>query len=143
MKTNVFDIANYILSRTGQITTMKLQKLVYYCHAWSLVWDEKPLFPERIEAWANGPVVPTLYNFHRGMFEVKSLKLGDPTKIQGETKETIDKVLETLANKSTKWLIDLTHLESPWLDARNGLGTGERGNSEISNEAIFNYYSSL
>lgn len=143
MKTNVFDIANYILSQTGQITTMKLQKLVYYCHAWSLVWDEKPLFPERIEAWANGPVVPELYAFHRGMFEVKSFKIGDPSKVKGESKETIDKVLETLAGKPTKWLVDLTHLESPWIEARKGLDIGERGNSIITNEAIFNYYSSL
>ena len=31
---------------------MKLQKLVYYSQAWSLIWDEKPLFEEEIEAWA-------------------------------------------------------------------------------------------
>lgn len=30
---------------------------MYYAQAWSLVWDEKPLFPERIEAWVNGPVL--------------------------------------------------------------------------------------
>ena len=34
-------------------TSWKLQKLVYYCQAWSLVWDEEPLFEARIEAWAN------------------------------------------------------------------------------------------
>ena len=38
----VFDVAAYILQKTGSMTTMKLQKLVYYSQAWSLVWDEKP-----------------------------------------------------------------------------------------------------
>ena len=44
---SVFDIAQYILSATGEMTTMKLQKLVYYCQAWSLVWDEEPIFNEK------------------------------------------------------------------------------------------------
>ena len=53
---SVYDVAAYIVKKTGQISTMKLQKMVYYCQAWSLVWDEKPMFKEKIEAWANGPV---------------------------------------------------------------------------------------
>ena len=50
---------------------MKLQKLLYYCQAWALVWDDKPLFKEKIEAWISGPVVRTLYNTHRGKFLLK------------------------------------------------------------------------
>ena len=41
---SVFDVAAYILHRAGTMTAMKLQKLVFYSQAWSLVWDEKPLF---------------------------------------------------------------------------------------------------
>ena len=55
----VFDVVRFILEQKGSTTAMKLQKLVYYCQAWSLVWDEQPLFKERIEAWVNGPVVMT------------------------------------------------------------------------------------
>ena len=40
------DVASYILRELGKTTTMKLQKLVYYSQAWSLVWDEKALFQE-------------------------------------------------------------------------------------------------
>lgn len=67
MKVN--NVARYILERKGgHMSTMKLQKLVYYTQAWSLVWDEKPLFDSRIEAWANGPIIPDLYDQHRGLF---------------------------------------------------------------------------
>lgn len=66
----VFDVAKYVLEHTGKITTMKLQKLVYYCQAWSLVWDEVPLFEEDFQAWANGPVCPELFERHKGRFEV-------------------------------------------------------------------------
>ena len=33
----VHDVVKYILNQTGPIPAMKLQKLVYYCQAWSLV----------------------------------------------------------------------------------------------------------
>ena len=53
-ETSVFDVAQYILETCGTMSAMKLQKLVYYSQAWSLVWNDKPLFYEEIEAWAGG-----------------------------------------------------------------------------------------
>ena len=44
-KSNVLDAAQYILDSRGVTTTWKLQKLVYYSQAWSLVWDEVPPIP--------------------------------------------------------------------------------------------------
>lgn len=61
----VHDITAYILKQLGPTSAMKLEKLVYYSQAWSLVWDSKPLFLARIEAWASGPVVPELYRHDR------------------------------------------------------------------------------
>lgn len=52
----VNDVAAALLSQTGQITTMKLQKLVYYAQAWHLVFHSEPLFADTIEAWPQGPV---------------------------------------------------------------------------------------
>lgn len=47
--THVNNVARYILENVeSDLSTMKLQKLVYYAQAWSLVWDEKPLFNSRI-----------------------------------------------------------------------------------------------
>lgn len=69
-KPTVFDVAQYILKCKGTMSAMKLQKLVYYSQVWSLVWDDKPLFNNKIEAWANGPVVKILYNAHKGQFQV-------------------------------------------------------------------------
>jgi uncharacterized phage-associated protein len=56
---SVFDVAAYILEKQPKkhpITAWKLQKLIYYCQAWSLVWDEQSIFKEKILAWANGPI---------------------------------------------------------------------------------------
>jgi uncharacterized phage-associated protein len=60
-KVSVLDIAEFILLKLGPMPSMKLQKLVYYCQAWSLVWDDRALFKEKIRAKNNGPVCPILY----------------------------------------------------------------------------------
>ena len=140
---NVFDVAQYILQKQGSMTTMKLQKLVYYCQAWSLVWDEKPLFNERIEAWASGPVVGALYKEHRGMFIIPSLDKGDIGNLAQEQRETIDAVLDSYVNKSAQWLADLTHMEAPWNDAREGIPPGQNCECEITQASLAEYYHSL
>src|SRR4051794_10817760 len=124
---SVHDVAAYILRQRGEMPTMKLQKLAYYAQAWSLVWDDEPLYPEEIQAWANGPVIPALYERHRGKFRVKEWK-GNPEALTSIQKETIDKVLEFYGDRSSQWLTDLTHNERPWVEARRGLPPGERGN---------------
>ena len=119
-KIRVFDVAAYILERMGTMTTMKFQKLVYYSQAWSLVWDEKRLFEEDIEAWANGPVVRNLFDYHRGMYQISSMPIGNPRLLDQEQQDTVDAVLEYYGNQSAQWLIDLTHMEDPWIQTREG-----------------------
>lgn len=142
---SVFDVAKYILEQKGVMTAMKLQKLVYYCQAWALVWDEEPLFEERIEAWANGPVVRSLYAAHRGAFTVgaSSFDHGDSAKLNAAQTETVDAVLDFYGGKDAQWLSDQTHCEQPWRQARAGLSDSDRGTSEITLASLHEYYSSL
>ncbi len=142
-KIRVFDVAAYILEKIGTMTTMKLQKLVYYSQAWSLVWDEKPLFEENVEAWANGPVVRDLFDYHRGMYEVSSMPIGNSRLLNQVQQETIDAVLDYYGHRSAQWLIELTHIEDPWVQARRGLPKLERGHRVISLDTMADYYSSL
>jgi uncharacterized phage-associated protein len=140
---SVFDVAAYILKKQGGMTSMKLQKLVYYAQAWSLVWDEEPLFKEEIQAWANGPVVPALFFAHQGEFTVTKEPRGDAAKLTEEQRDTIQAVLHGYADKPANWLSALTHREDPWVAARRGLSDGERGNRVISHGAMADYYGNL
>lgn len=145
---NVFDVAAYILRRMadiepGAITAWKLQKLVYYSQAWSLVWDDAPIFEEPIEAWANGPVCPALYAKHRGEFKVSKLAVGDERALSQDEIETIEKVIEHYGKHSSQHLSQLTHAEAPWIGAREGLAPGERGNHVIPHDAMAEYYGGL
>lgn len=138
----VLDVAEYILEKMGSVTAMKLQKLVYYSQAWSIVWDGDVIFPERIEAWANGPVCPALFDAHKGKFHVTSVG-GNADALSNVQKETIDEVIRYYGGETSQYLSDLTHSESPWKDARKGLSVRERGNQEITPSSMEEFYSSL
>ena len=141
--TSAKNITAYILEKKGAVTTWKLQKLVYYCQAWSLVWDDEALFNEQIEAWINGPVCPALYELHRGQFRISEIETGDASALSKVQKETVDAVLRYYGDRSPQWLSNLTHMEAPWQEARKGIPPRVRGNSVISLESMAEYYESL
>ena len=140
MIVSVHDVTGYILDdRT--MTGLKLQKLLYYSQAWSLVWDGEPLFEEKIEAWPSGPVVREVYC---GYFEVGSPWPGANTKrLSTPQRETIDRVLDSYGSKPSRLLKDLARHEKPWQIARERLPVGQRGHSEISLASMSDYYGAL
>jgi uncharacterized phage-associated protein len=142
----VHDVAAYILERRGPMTAMKLQKLCYYAHAWHLVWEERPLFTSRIEAWANGPVVVDLYRTHRGRFSLAAGDIsGDSTRLDDGERGSVDNVLAFYGDMSAHQLSELTHRERPWRDARLAarLTEFDRGTAQITDAAMFEYYDGL
>ena len=136
------DVAEFILGRLGPTPAMKLQKLVYYCQAWSLVWDERPMVCDEFQAWANGPVAPELYDRHRGQFAVGTVN-GNPGTLDQAARDTIEAVIEFYGAKHSQWLSDLTHTEDPWREARGSLPPGARSNAVISHASMAEYYSGL
>lgn len=140
---SAFDVAAYILEKQGEMTTLKLQKLVHYAQAWSLVWDEKPLYGEKIEAWSNGPVVRDLFEYHRGQYYISGIADGDARKLDEEQKATVDMVLKHYGDKPAYWLVRLSHSEPPWIEARGELSPTELSDAEITLDSMAHYYSSL
>jgi uncharacterized phage-associated protein len=141
---NVFDTAKYILEKYGTMSTMKLQKLCYYSQAWSLVWDDSPLFEEDFQAWANGPVCPELFYKTQGKYSVSADdETGGEYNLNENQKDTIDRVLEYYGCHDAQWLSQLTHLEEPWIRARNGVSSGAGCNNVITRESMALYYGGL
>lgn len=139
----VHDVAAYIIEQCGAMTAMKLQKLAYYAQAWSLVWDEQPLFPEPIQAWANGPVVRELFNQHRGQYTVASWPAGDSGALTQVQRDTVDQVVRSYGDLSARQLSHLTHSEAPWREARGGLPDTARSEAEIPLDSLLEFYGAL
>lgn len=138
------DVATYILKKRGPMTAMKLQKLVYYSQAWSLVWEHQPLFLDEIQAWKNGPVVVPLFHEHRGQYRVDADMLtGSATALDSTQAATVDSVLQFYGDMTAAQLSELTHAENPWKIARGNAAAGEPSRDEITHDMLSSFYSDL
>ena len=117
---NVCNVARYIVQKLGSMTSMKLQKLVYYCQAWSLAWVGIPLFPEEFEAWENGTVCYELWEKHSDLFIVDEQFLSDYSYNQlNECQlETINTVLDAYSTETPLQLSSRVKSERPWVETR-------------------------
>lgn len=140
---DVQNVASYIIDTAGPMSTMKLQKLVYYAQAWNLVWVEQPLFDAEIQAWLNGPVVWDLYDKHRGRFNIDSWPFGDASELTEDEVMTIDAVLDAYGKFSGQQLSALSHQEEPWIVARGDLPTSASSSAPLSLDRMQQYYSAV
>jgi uncharacterized phage-associated protein len=130
------------LGEPSEITNLKLQKLLYYAQAWHLVFHNKVLFRERIEAWVHGPVVPEIFRMYKHLKWNPIPDSGaciDSKHISDHLKE----VWKTYGKFTATQLEMLTHREDPWKQARAGLPPDVSSSSEITTESMKAYYSSL
>lgn len=136
------DVAKYILERQGKITTWELGKLCYYSQAWHYTWTGKQLIGEEVQAWCKGPVFPKLFALHVGKFTVSAedFKFADSNKLNADAKDSIDIVLEYYGNMSAEEIVELTHKEDPWKNARGDLPDDAESKAIITLESMKEYY---
>lgn len=139
----VHNLAAYIVQSLGRTETMKLQKLLYYCNGWSLGLLDRPLFDDRIEAWKHGPVIKSIYPFHRTQSSVATWEWGRPADLTPVEKKVADAVLAAYGAKSGWALRNLTHGESPWLDAWEASGNGAIMGYEIRQDEIHQFFKTM
>ncbi|HEX6470673.1 MAG TPA: type II toxin-antitoxin system antitoxin SocA domain-containing protein [Streptosporangiaceae bacterium] len=142
----IHDVAAHILRERGPMTAMKLQKLCYYSYGYHLAWEERQLFPERFQAWANGPVSPDLYACHRGRFQLNPGEIaGDPEALDPGERESVDLVLQGLGDYTAHQLSTMTHAEGPWIKARERADVAplERSKEPLRDEEIFEFFDAL
>jgi len=121
---------------------MKLQKLAFYAQVQHLVTTGAPLFPEDFQAWRGGPVALELYALHRGKFLIRpgELSSGDSSALTDTERDLIDRVCSALGGMTGAELSERTHVEDPWLHAREGLRPSAPSNAVITQEAMRSYY---
>src|ERR1700722_13072635 len=118
-------VANFILDHCDQkgrpTTNLALQKIVYFCHVWSLVQFNRPLVRHSFEAWEFGPVLPYLYrsfkNFDRSPIVGRATQI-DPTNgkqrvvgydLDSETDSLLQDIVEFYSRMSAGALVKLSH----------------------------------
>ena len=135
--TKAINIASYIC-RTIKVDPLKLQKLLYYTQAVTLVRLDKPAFFEEIEAWDYGPVIREVYKKFRHTNEIIEKIDNKFNTLDPELITCIDIVIDYYGSKSGSALVNETHSESPWKDAYK-----KGKNTIISKDVMKKYYSSI
>jgi uncharacterized phage-associated protein len=135
MPVSAHDVADELRRRLPGVGVVKLHKLLYYGQGWHLTWFGRPLFRERIHAWANGPVVRELW-----VDEKHERGRPRPRPVDGDLLETIDYVVDRYGRFSGKELIRFTHNEDPWRDVSESDDPSVVASPEISHEAMRRWF---
>jgi uncharacterized phage-associated protein len=142
----VAEVANEFLALAANegigasIDQMKLQKLLFYSHAWHLAYDHGPLFENDFEAWPWGPVVRDVYvqtkTCGRGPVSVllsdfragaDGYSVSTPEGVNENLKPFIRGVWDSLKAYSGIQLSNSTHgVGEPWTIVAEQLGTADK-----------------
>ena len=134
------DVAAALLRETGAVTTMKLQKLVYYSQAWHLAFNSEPLFQDTIEAWEQRPITPVLYRKHKGQHKVSSWPFGNSDNLSKSERGTVSWVLAKYSHFSAESLSRMAHMETPWIIARGFSGNNDKSSDPIDLNIMSHFY---
>ena len=126
----------------ADLSNLKLQKLLYYSQGHYLARHHAPLFGEEVEAWAHGPVVADVYHAYKsfGSDDVR-LPESDPFRwdeVDKNTTKFLMRIWNTYGGLAAWRLRNMTHEESPWIDAFDRSSRNE----VISHQAMKAYFAS-
>jgi len=128
------------------LTNLRLQKLLYYAQSWALVVREGELFPETLEAWRNGPVVPEVYRaFPQGFGAAPILDgaFADVPDLPATEAEFVRRVWEAYKGHSATQLAAMTHQELPWQKAWGTRPSDGNGNDPITADDMEAYFAKV
>ena len=147
------DVATYIIAHFYEsdkeiddgvaegVTNLKLQKLLCFCQAFSLVRLGRPLFQEEIHAWKYGPVVPDIYRKYRE-YGNNPIPPEEKVSIGADNEKVVNEVLKLFGEYSAIRLMHITHSHKPWKDEERRVLNGEK-NIVITKESIKKYYTEI
>ncbi|WP_440312374.1 Panacea domain-containing protein [Leucobacter chromiireducens] len=142
----VRDVADLIFNRLENlghsVESLKLQKLLYYSKAWSLALRGSELFPDDIQAWKHGPVVASLYAYHRGAIVMEnSIPGGNEKRLSHRDRDFVNHVIDAYGDMSGWALRNRTHQEDPWISAWRDSKQGSIKGVIIDVDSMRSFYS--
>lgn len=140
-------IADWYLSKSN-MSPKKLQKILYYAYAWVLTLTnddinhlDNKLFDNNFEAWAHGPVIYSIYEEYKlyGYNDIPKYE-GNIVKLPDDISDILNQVWDEYGSFTSDQLESITHQETPWINAREGLSPLASSNKVITDKDIFECY---
>lgn len=143
------DLMKWFLLKSP-MSQKKLQKLIYYSQAWSLVFlGEDIVNGIKFQAWVHGPVNYQLrtmlaeFGWNEIELSTRPSEKEVNSTFSDKQLEVLNEVWNAYGRFSADQLEVLTHREEPWLEKRLGLEPYEASANEISNETMKKFYSKM
>jgi uncharacterized phage-associated protein len=157
MSTDARSVANFILDLSESIeqpiTHLSLHKILFFCHAWSLVDLKRPLIRHNFQAWKFGPVVQHIFNdfkeFGSKPITKRAVNLDWETGEFVEAKYFFDQEIENFLKNIVLFycrvrasdLVDMTHVVGgPWHEIWHHSDSVRPG-MKIPDQLIADFYS--
>jgi uncharacterized phage-associated protein len=140
---SVFEVADFFVDLAIKgagdlISPLKINKLLYYAQGNFLAKYNAPLFPEKIQAWQYGPVIPEIYHKYKVLgrqpIEIVDEDYNASIFTPEETTFLLD-IAREYGKYSAETLVTKTHSEDPWKSAFNG-----SQNTIISDASMQEYF---
>lgn len=147
---DINDVCDYVIVKLCDggvsLNVLKLHKILYYTQAWSLAFDRGRLFDGEFQAWVHGPVSRHVYDRFRDTKTMYSpVRQQDapnfnPSRLTDAERAHVDAVLEVYAPYTGDQLEELTHRETPWIEARGSTPAFARSETVIADAVMREYY---
>ena len=132
----IMKVAGYLQQRKADLTSFRLQKLLYYSQGISGAFQSEPLFSDVCQAWVAGPVYRDMFNKYKN--DSIDKMLGDL--LNADEQEIIDDVLECFGLYDGDTLVLFTHNETPWIETRGDLPPDAHSDRIIPLDSIVRYF---
>lgn len=152
---HAIDISQYVINKSVTdnipINNLKLQKLLYYIQAATLIQTGHPCFSDSIIAWQFGPAIPSVYKIYReyglsgipwqeapthivfDKAQMRIIKQADQINLSAKDRHIVNRVITSYANVNDPMEVARkTCQENPWKNTCM--------NEEISCSSIKEYY---
>ena len=142
----IFRVSEYIIKKLNKVLFSRLQlmKLLYYVQGFNKSINGVFMFNDDCQAWQYGPVYPNVRDKFSDLEIDSSVYLDEidinKLDLEDDEKAIIDGVLAAFERFKNNELINMTHNETPWKNARVGIPEGSRSENIITKDDIASFF---
>lgn len=140
------DVADWFINQVDRqaadcVTPLEIQRLVFFAQAWYLANNGRAMFKEDFEAWATGPVEPSIFMRFEHLASSSIPEIEGAREIGGDRLEVLKSVQDQYGCYKNRKLAELSREPGgPWENARRGLAPEAASSAVITKEAMKKFY---
>lgn len=143
----LYNVCLYIIHKLAEIDHLSVQKILFFANGFSKVFLGNNLFKDCPEAWIHGPVYREIYDslsyYKNNKIDYNELSFDRKFNLSNEEINYLDVVIESFGSYSGSILREMTHMTSPWINARLGLETNEVSSRIIDLDEMNEYFKNI